>query len=70
MLLFDDAGDEEGATKPDGNKKVKEKIKFEVEASNLASKIDEFVRSKEIIAQEFGGPAFFGSHRRAPKIVG
>jgi hypothetical protein len=49
MLLFDDAGDEEGASKPDGNKKVKEKIKFEVEASNLASKIDEFVRSKEIM---------------------
>jgi hypothetical protein len=49
MLLFDDAVDEEGATKPDGNTKVKEKIKFEVEASNLASKIDEFVRSKEIM---------------------
>jgi hypothetical protein len=49
MLCLDDASDEEGANKgkPDENKKAKEKIKFDAEASNLDFKIDEFMRSKE-----------------------
>jgi hypothetical protein len=32
---------------PDGNNRAKEKITVEAEATNLASKIDEFVKSKE-----------------------
>jgi hypothetical protein len=33
--------------KSDGNKKAKKKIKLKTEASNLASKVDEFVKSWE-----------------------
>jgi hypothetical protein len=48
MLCLDDAS-EGGANQEqlDGNKKVKEKIKVEPKSLNLASKIDEFVRSKK-----------------------
>jgi hypothetical protein len=47
MLCLDDASDEEGGLgkgKPDGNKKANKKIKLEAKATNLACKIDEFVK--------------------------
>jgi hypothetical protein len=51
LLQLDGASDEENGGrnkgKPDGNKKAKEKIKLEAEASSLAHKIVEFVKSKE-----------------------
>jgi hypothetical protein len=53
MPLLDNASDEEGGRnkgKSDENKMVKEKIKLEAETSNLASKIDEFVKSEETMA--------------------
>jgi hypothetical protein len=47
MLCLDDATDEEGGIskgKSDGNKKANKKIKLEAKATNLACKIDEFVK--------------------------
>jgi hypothetical protein len=50
LLLLDDESDEEGGRnkrKLEGNKKAKERVKLEADATNLASTIDEFVKSKE-----------------------
>ena len=51
--MDDDDEDEDGPrnkNKPDGNKKAKDKIKREVEASSLRDKIDHMVKSNEALA--------------------
>ena len=48
----DDDEDDDGPrnkNKPDGNKKAKEKIKKEAEASSLRDKLDQMVKSNELL---------------------
>jgi hypothetical protein len=52
MLALDDAEEEDGGRnkgKPEGNKKAKERRKLEAEAANMSSKIDEMVKTKEVL---------------------
>jgi hypothetical protein len=51
LLELDDSEDENGGRnkdKPHGNKKAKERIKLEAEATNLRKNIEEMVKSKEV----------------------
>jgi hypothetical protein len=51
MLELDDTEGEDGGMnkeKPEGNKKAKERIKLENKATNLGTKIEEMVKSKEV----------------------
>jgi hypothetical protein len=56
MKEMDDASDEEiggkNNGKTDGNKKIKEKLNFEAEASSLRDKIDDMVKSKETLMKK------------------
>jgi hypothetical protein len=54
LTKMDDDDEEEGdgprnKNKPDGNKKAKDKIKKETEASSLREKLDDMVKSNEIL---------------------
>ena len=53
IRVEDDSGDEEGGrnkNKPEGNKKYKENIAKQLEATSLREKLDEMVKSNEIIS--------------------
>ncbi|XBI13147.1 hypothetical protein VPH35_139920 [Triticum aestivum] len=51
MLKMDDSDDEgRNHDKPGGNKKAKERMKMEAEASSLKEKLDQMIKSKEALA--------------------
>ena len=53
IRVEDDSGDEEGGrnkNKPEGNKKYKERMAKQLEATSLREKLDEMVKSNEIIS--------------------
>jgi hypothetical protein len=55
MLELDDTEEEDGGRnkeKPEGNKKAKERIKLEAEATNLGKKIEDMVKSKEVYMEK------------------
>jgi hypothetical protein len=56
MLELDDTEEEEDGgrneEKPEGNKKAKERIKLEAEATNLGKNIEDMVKSKEVYMEK------------------